>query len=285
MTRWVATVAAAAMIVAAVVAVAMVGCDGNPQTIATARPVSGGDANKSAVQITPGQAPEKSDPKAAELITAAVAAHAGGKPERLQQFKTVRYVREGTVRAGGLAPADQKWEVHAGWPDRFRVRAEMPGPQVVTLAWTGKAGWRHAAGSPKIPMTEQEVGDFRVEVSGEWLLFLFPLTDSGAVVAPAEDAKVNDKPAVGVRVWHPALSDAVLHFDPETKLLVRLVYDGRETGQKVTKEVLVLGHREFAGVKLPERTVYKSNGAEFADWRLTAAEPLDKLDAKLFEEP
>jgi hypothetical protein len=279
MTRWVAMAAVTAL------AAMTVGCDTPPQTIATAKPVSSGDANKSAVQIIPGKAPEKSDPKAAELVAAAVAAHTGGKPELLQQLKTVRYVREGKVSAGGLAPADQRWEVHAGWPDRFRVRAEMPGPQVVTLVWTGKAGWRHAAGSAKIPMTEQEVNDFRHEVTGEWLELFFPLTDPATVVAPAEDAKVNDRPAAGVRVWHPSLSDAVLHFDKETKLLARLTYDGRETGQKVTKEVLVLGHKEFAGVKLPEQTVYKSNGAQFADWRLTAVEPMGMLDAKLFDEP
>lgn len=267
------------------VAAVAVGCDGPPQTIATAKPVSTGDTNKSAVQIAPGKAPEKSDPKAVELVADAVAAHTGGKPELLRKFKAVRYVREGKVSAGGLAPADQRWEVHAGWPDRFRVRAEMPGPQVVTLAWTGKAGWRHAAALGRVPMTEQEVGDFRIEVTGEWLLLLFPLTESGAVVAPAEDAKVGDKPAAGVRVWHPVLSDAVLHFDQQTKLLVRLTYDGRETGQKVTKEVLVRSHKDIAGVKLPDWTIYKSNGTEFADWRLTAAEPMGTLDAKLFEEP
>jgi hypothetical protein len=264
---------------------AVVGCDGAPQTIATARPVSTASTSKSSALITPEKAPDKSDPKAVELVAAAIAAHTGGKPEALQAFKTVRYVREGKVRAGGTAPADQRWEVHAGWPDRFRVRAEMPGPQVVTLAWTGQAGWRHAAGNPEIPMSEQEVRDFRNEVTGEWLELLFPLTEPAAVVALAEDAKVNDRPALGVRVWHPSLSDAVLHFDQETKLLARLTYDGRESGQPVTKEVMVLSHKEFAGVKLPERTVYKSNGTEFASWTLTAVEPLGSLDAKLFEEP
>ena len=140
-------------------------------------------------------------------------------------------------------------------------------------------------GNDKVPLTPQEFEDLRIESTGEWQLFLFPLTEPGAVVSLVDDAKVNDKPAVGVRVWHPSLSDAVLHFDKETKLLARLTYDGRENGQKVIKEVLVHGHTDFAGVKLPSRTAYKSNGAEFADWTLTAVEPMDQLDAKLFEEP
>jgi hypothetical protein len=264
---------------------ALVGCDGAPQTIATAKPVSNDTVSKSVIQVLPAKAPEKSDPKAAEVVASVVAASTGGKPELLQKLKSVRYVREGKISAGGTAPADQKWEVHAGWPDRFRVRAEMAGPQVVTLAWTGRAGWRHATGNPKIPMTDLEVGDFRNDVTGEWLELLFPLTDPEAIVAPVEDMKVNDKPSVGVRLWHPVLSDAILYFDNETRLLTRFAYDGRETGKSVTKEVLVLSHKDFAGVKLPERTVYKSNGIQFAEWTLTAVEPLGSLDAKLFTDP
>ena len=47
--------------------------------------------------------------------------------------------------------------------------------------------------------TEQEVSDFRHEVTGEWLELLFPLTESAAVVALAEDAKINDRPANDLR--------------------------------------------------------------------------------------
>ena len=96
MTRWIAVAAVTAM---------TVGCDEAPRTIPTAKPVSTGDATKAAIQIAPGKAPEKSDPKAVELVAAAVAAHTGGKPELLQKFKTVRYLREGKVSAGGLAPS------------------------------------------------------------------------------------------------------------------------------------------------------------------------------------
>ncbi len=280
MARWLT-----GMAVSAALAV-VVGCNDTPQTIATVKPVDAGAADKSAVHIAPEKAPDKSDPKAAEVVAAAVAAHTGGKPGLLQKFKSVRYTRAGKLSADGLAPADQRWEVFAVWPDRMRVRAEMSGPQVVTLAWTGATGWRHAAGmTKKIPMSEQEVADFRVEVTGEWLLFLFPLTEPGTVVAPVADARVNDRPAAGVRLWHPVLSDAVLYFDKETKLLARYTYEGRESGQKVTKEVTVLGHKEYAGVKLPERTVYKSNGAQFAEWTTAAIEPREKIDPNVFVEP
>ncbi|HET6573045.1 MAG TPA: hypothetical protein VFG68_05540 [Fimbriiglobus sp.] len=270
---------------AAVLALATVGCDDVPRTIATARPVSTDPANKSASQITPEKAPDKSDPKAVEVVAAAVAAHTGGKPALLQQFKTVQYVREGKIRPGGSAPTDQKWEVHAAWPDRFRIRAEMPGPSTGIAAWTDHGGWRKGGAIDKTPMTPAEFKDMQLESTGEWLLFLFPLTEPGAVLAPVAEVKVGDRPADGVRVWHPRLSDAIAYFDRETKLLVRLTYDGREGGRKVNKDVRVLGLKEFAGVKLPERTAYKIDGVEIAEWTTTAVEPKAQLDSKLFEEP
>lgn len=197
----------------------------------------------------------------------------------------MRYVREGKINVGGAVQSDQKWEVHAAWPDRFRIFAEMPGPSVGIIALAGGSGWRKGGATDKTPLTPQEFEDMRIESTSEWLLFLFPLTEPDAVLAPVEEMKVGDKPADGVRAWHPRLSDAVVYFDRETKLLARYAYDGREGGKKVNKDVRVLGLREFAGVKLPEKTAYKLNGAQFAEWTTVEVEPKSQLDAKLFEEP
>jgi hypothetical protein len=264
---------------------AAAGCGDGTRAISTAKPVEEGRQEKAAVELTPEKKPDKSDPAAEAVVKAALDAHTGKKFELLQKLKSVRLVREGQVTMGGTSQVKQTWELYAGWPDRFRVKAEMPGPQVATLAWAGGGGWRHAVGVGKVVMSDKEVQDFRTDVTGEWLTLLFPLAEPETVVAPAPELKVNDRPAAGVRVWHPALSDAVLHFDKETKLLALVTYDGRESGQKVTKEVLVLGHGEFAGVTLPSKTVQKSNGKQLAEWTMTALEPKPQLDPKLFEEP
>jgi hypothetical protein len=259
------------------------GCSNDPPPIQEAKKV-GGEEQK-AVDLTPGKAPEKSDPAAAAVVNAAVAAHTGGKPEKLKALKAVTFTRTGPATFGGPFPVDQKWTCHAAWPDRFRVKAEVPGQPVITLAWSGGAGWSYTPASGKKAMTPQEAKDFQDDVTGDWLTLVFPLTEPTALFTQSGELTVNGKPSVGVRVWHPALSDAVAYFDKETKLLSQVTYSGREGGQKVTKEVTVFGSRPFADVTLPEKTVLRSSGKLYAEWTMASLEPLSSVDSKLFTDP
>ena len=259
------------------------GCSNDPPPIQEAKKV-GGEEQKP-IDLTPGKAPDKSDPAAAALVKAAVDAHTGGKPDRLQSLRTTTFTRTGPATFGGPFPVEQKWVCHAAWPDRFRVRAEVPPGQVITLAWTEAKGWSHTAAGGKKVMTPQEVKDFEEDVTGDWLTLVFPLAEPAAVFTPAGERAVNGKPAVGVRVWHPALSDAVAYFDKETKLLALVTFSGREGGRKVTKEVAVFGSRSYDGVTLPEKTVVRSSGNLYAEWTLASLQPVASLESKLFEEP
>ena len=96
---------------------------------------------------------------------------------------------------------------------------------------------------------------------------------------------IDGKPHPGVRLWHPRLSTAVVHFDPDTKLLRRITFEGNENDQAVVKEFNVTEHKAFAGVKLPLSMGQKWSGSEYAKWTLEAFTPRDRLDAKLFEMP
>ena len=271
-------------VAAIVVAGVGVGCSNGPPPIQAAKKV-GGDEQKDDVDLTPGKAPDKSDPGAAAIVTAAVAAHTGGQPDKLKVFKTVTFTRTGPATFGGPSPVQQTWVSHAVWPDRYRVKVEIPERPAITLGWAGTTGWSHYPATGKQPMTPQQVKDFELDVTGDWLTLIFPLTEPAAKFTPAGERAVNGKPAVGVRVWHPALSDAALHFDKETKLLALVTYSGRESGQKVTKEVTVFGSRQYGGVTLPEKTVVRSGGNVFAEWTMTVCEPLPTVDPKLFENP
>ncbi len=268
--------------------VLVAGCGDGVKTIQTARPIGEPESPKGVAELTPGQRPEKSDPAAAAVVTAAVNAHTNNQPGLLQKLKTVTFRREGAGTAGGPTPIRQKWEVYAAWPDRFRLKADLQssqGPQTVILACVGREGWRSAPPAGKIAMDPKQAEDFRVETTGEWLCLLFPLIDPATIVAPAAGDTVNGRPTDGVRLWHPDLSDAILQFDHETKLLAKVVFDGRENGQKVMKEILILGTKPYAEVTLAEKTAVKSNGNELADWTMTSLECLPAIDPKLFEAP
>jgi hypothetical protein len=269
---------------AAILAGVVVGCSGDPPPIQEAKKV-GGEEQKNEVDLTPGKAPDKSDPGAAAVVSAAVAAHTGNQSDKLNALKSITFTRTGPATFGGPLPVQQTWVSHAAWPDRYRVKVDIPGQPAITLGWAGAVGWSHIPGVGKKPMAPQEVKDFELDVTGDWLMLIFPLNEPAAKFAQAGDRSVNGKATTGVRIYHPALSDAVLHFDKETKLLALVTYSGREAGQKVTKEVQVFGSRQYGGITLPEKTVVRASGKLFAEWTMTTLEPVAMMDAKLFEEP
>jgi hypothetical protein len=258
------------------------GCD-SPREIQEAKPVGNGETKPPI--LTADKAPDKSDPAALAVVKDAILGHTGGKPELLQTLRNTTFKRSGHAVGGGGGQLKQSWTVHAGWPDRFRVKMELEGPIVLTLAWGPGGGWQHQAGQEKIFLPAQGVRDFKIDVTGEWLGLIFPLAEPGLIVAPAPDQTFNNRLATGIRVWHPELSDAVVHFDKESKLLAGITYDGRESGRKVTKEVTVLSVRLYSGIQLPERIVVRSNNNVLFEWTMTSLDPMPNLDSNLFVDP
>jgi hypothetical protein len=267
-------------------AVITAGCSDTPRPINEAKPVRTETVDP-APELAAVKQPEKTDPNAKAVIDAAIAAHTGDQPTLLDKLRAgFTLTRTGSIRDQPPALNPQTWVVTAAWPDRFRLSIDLPSVQM-TFCRDGAFFWQHSSGpggGGQRPMSDRDTDDFRREATGEWLTVLFPLTDPAAVLAPA-DPLPGGKPTVGVRVWHPHLTDAVVHFEADTKLLTRVTYAGRESGTPVTKEIVVLSRRPHAGVQFPERIAVKGAGRELAEWTLTAVQPLATVEAKKFREP
>lgn len=270
--------------IVAALLVGVAGCgESKPRPFVPAAPLPQDvPAAPSAALPTAKDKPAAADPAAVELVGRALAAHTDNKPREVDKFKTVEFVRTGLGKSAGDVPDRLTWEVAAGWPDQFRVRVETPNGRSAVIARSGKTGWRAGAGV-QMPMTAAEVAELQIDSTGEWLCFLFPLADPAAVLAPAADASVNKKTCPGVKVWHPLLAPAVVHFDPDTKLLARVTFEGREAGRPGVKEFDILETRAYAGVKLAQHMAQKVDGKEYADWKLDKVEPKAVLDPKLFD--
>ncbi len=269
----------------AVIGVAVgLGCSNDPPPIREAKPIDSGSSDKP-VELPPMAAPDKFDPAAKAIVDDAIKAHTGGKPELLQKLKSVEFSREGQGLAGGQVPVPQKWLVHAAWPNRIRFRFEMPGQPVALLCRDGDKVWQASGAGPKGEPDPDLARDFRLDATSEWLWMLFPLTEPGTVLAAAPDVLANDRPAAGVRVWAQGVTDAILHFDKETRLLVRVTFDGRESRRKVTKELLIPTTKAFQGVILPDKMILKADGSLLAEWTMTALDFRSSIDPKVFENP
>lgn len=263
-----------------------VGCSDAPRSIATAK--KSGDTEFAVPSEVPTQvAPAQSDPAAKTLVAEMLAAHTKGKPDAVRAFRSFENVRSGLILSNSQDPIYQTWTVRGEWPDRYHVRAEIAGLNTVALAWNGDKAWRQLLTpqpGPAFDLDAAELKSFKADATGEWLLLLFPLLEPETVVASHPAKTVRDKECPGVRVWHPALSEAVLYLDPATKELVQVTFNGRESLQVVVKEFIVLELMETTGVRLPSRVAQNASGRQLADWTFTRLEPKSH-DAKLFDAP
>jgi hypothetical protein len=259
-------------------------CSDKQPPIDIANPIDSANPDKPP-ELPPMAAPDKFDPAAKAIVDDAIKAHTGGKPDLLQKLKSVEFSREGQGLGAGRDPVPQKWLVHAAWPNRIRFRFETPGQFVVHICRNGDKVWRASETSPKEELPDDYAGEIRLDASFEWLWMLFPLTEPSTVVALAPEAVANDRPAVGVRVWAQGVTDAILHFDKETKLLARVTFDGRENRRKVTKELLIPTTKAFHGVVLPDKMILKADGNLLAEWNMTALDFRPTIDPKVFDNP
>ena len=69
-------------------------------------------------------------------------------------------------------------------------------------------------------------------------------------IEPADEVKVGDKPAVGIKVTAPDGKDFKLYFDKESGLPVKLVAEvvGFQ-GEEFTMETTYASYKEFDGIK------------------------------------
>lgn len=266
-------------------AVLLAGCAEEQRPIKVAKRVETQAAAAKPVEIPAMTAPAASDPAAAAVIRAALQAHTGGRPELLEKFKAPMSVkREGQMWNAGPYPMAVKWEAALAWPDRYRYTMLLPSGDTLLLAAAGDKVWRFMGGQ-RLDLAGEEAKDVRESSSAEWLGFLFPLADPAARFAPAENTTVNEKPAVGVRVWAPKAVDAVLHFDAESKLLVQVSFNGREQGKDVVKQSVFLTHKPYHGVTLGDKTVLRVQGQNMYEWSTSVIELDAKIDPKTYEQP
>ena len=234
--------------------------------------------------------PAASDPQAVALVHAALDAHTGNDRGKVKQFRTVEYRREGVGRGLENEPFDLKWAVSSAWPDRMRVVAEFPGQRTSTLVRDGLTVWQWVV-APGVPPTApvqsppELAENIRVDNTGQWLWLLFPLLDDECVFARAPDADIDGVQCPGVHLFHPKLAPAALHFRPDTKLLARIAYEGREGNRAGVQAFHAVDAKPHHGVQLAHRLAQSFDGRQYVDLTLVSLEPKAKLDDALFGPP
>src|SRR5262249_17540947 len=119
------------------------------------------------------------------------------------------------------------------------------------------------------------------------LTMIGPLADKELSFAPLGESKVNDKPAVGVKVSSKGHRDVNLYFDKDNGLLVKMEVRVKDmmSGQELAQEVLYSDYKEIEGIKRPMKSTIKRDGKVFVEVTWSDYKILEKLDDKTFEKP
>jgi hypothetical protein len=119
------------------------------------------------------------------------------------------------------------------------------------------------------------------------VIWLTPLLkDKEFELTTLKETKVNDRPALGVKVASKGQKDVSLYFDKESGLLIKLDYPTKNNlGRDVTQEDHFSNFAEMGGVKLPKKSIAFQDGKKLMELEVTEAQFPESIPAREFAKP
>jgi hypothetical protein len=230
------------------------------------------------------RADEQAEAKA--LIDKAIKA-AGGKAP-LDKAKAVVVKGKGKVEVGKEVPFTLEVSVQGFDQGRMDLVGDVDGVQhKVLLVINGAKGWVNAKDRVE-DVPAELLAALKADARALRLAqMLVPLGDKAITLSPLGEVKINDQPAVGVKVVQKGQTDFNLYFDKKTGLPVKCelqVKDGGG-GQEVAHEFFFADYKEAGGVKHFTKITFHRDGKKMIEAELSEVTPEDKLDDSLFAKP
>jgi hypothetical protein len=238
-----------------------------------------------AVAVTaPARADDAADAQA--LVEKAIKAQ-GGR-DKLDKFAGHITKFKGSFHGMGQA-IPITGEISTQGKDKFRMDAEVEAGgmkfQFVTV-YSGDKGWTKM-GDKTLDMDKDQLASAAEQTYAAWVESLTPLKDKQFTLSTTGETKVNDKPALGVKVTSKGHHDVDLYFDKETGLLVKRETQVKNEGadQEVTEETFPSEYKDVQGTKQAMKFTIKRDGKLYVEGEATEMQLVEKLDANLFAKP
>jgi len=226
------------------------------------------------------------DPKA--VIEKAVKAMGGS--EKLTKLPAMKNKSKGSMELMGMTiPFEGEITTQGAEQLKMEFQMEIMGQKFTFLQAVNKdKGWMSVMG-----MTQDLAGDqlanLQSEAYASHVESLVPLLldkDKTFALTLVGEAKVNGKPATGVKVACKNKKDINLYFDRETGLLVKSERRSLDPSQtEVNAESFYSDYKEVGGIKQPMKYLVQHDGKKFLEGELLEFKLLDKLDDSFFNKP
>jgi hypothetical protein len=224
--------------------------------------------------------------EARSILDRAIQAHGGA--EKLAKLGSVRRKLKSTVWINGNAvPVTVERTDHPPGRSKVEQRLELDGQAITTTSvLNGDKAWTNFNGD-----TQEARAEFRarkqVELYLLWVESLVPVRkDKAFSLSPLGEIKVDDRPAVGIKVTSKGRPDVDLYFDKESGLLVKSAYRGLDEFEKeVVTECFFRDYKETVGLKRPTKFHFLRDGVKTSEHEVVETTFEEKLEDSEFAKP
>ncbi len=222
--------------------------------------------------------------EARDLVAKAIKAHGG--EEALAKYKAGQTKGKGKLDVAGMT-IDIAQEASYMLPDKSKeiVDFEINGTKVRVVSIINGDKYSIVANDMDVPISDNikaalEEGVYAMKASRMTTL----LKDKAFELSSLGEVKVNDKPALGVRVASKGQKDISLYFDKATGLLAKMERRATDpmSGNEITEERVILEYQKKEGMAVPKKVVVNHDGKKYLELEIEEIKLLEKLDESEF---
>jgi hypothetical protein len=232
----------------------------------------------------PARADDQADAQA--LLDRAI--KAGGGEANLSKSFNATWKSKGKLHDSGLTFTSEEFFQA---PDRLRevvVYEDGQGQKTKILSiLNGDKGWTRTGDEDPEDMDKDALAQEQEEAYLNWVTALAPLKDKAFRLTVLGEIKVDDRPALGLRVSRKDRADVKLYFDKENALLVKTERKRKdvENNKEVNEEVFYRSYKDVQGVQQPMKFEVKWDGQAYGEFEITDIKFPEKLEDNLFTKP
>jgi hypothetical protein len=227
-------------------------------------------------------------PDAKEVIEKAITALGGEAKIAAREAKAVETKGKGKLNFGGNEGDFSTTTTTVGLTKfRQEFKGDFGGNEVkgVTVM-DGDKAWRKFADMLSKLEDDQLANQKRAVYLSVVPAIIIPLKGKDFKVESTKEDKVDNKPAIALKIVGPDKKDFELFFDKESGLPVKMLATvAGLQGDEFTQETTYGKYKEFDGIKHATKVENKRNGEKFIDLEVTDVKVLDKVDPKTFAAP
>lgn len=226
------------------------------------------------------------DDDAKAIIAKAIKAHGG--EEYLTKNKAARMQNKGKITIPGVGETQFTQDLAYMLPDKLKDTLELTiGGQKISIVtvMNGDKLSIEAAGKA-VDVTDdikKAMKDAQHMMTASRMVPL--LKDKSYELSIFGEAKVEDKPAIGIRVASKGKKDITLFFDKKTNLLAKIEHRTVEagTGNEIGEERIILEYKIKDGIPFPKKVLVKHDGKTFLEAESVESTLLESIDEAEFK--